>query len=150
VTKRREIALGEHVGSGPVKERRLAVAVGLLERLHRLARRELARLRDRALQPLAGAGDFEIDRAEARLAQAREEARVVVGEGARLAARLAAHGQHADHEIALAPGARALFEHARHLAFELAHALERAQPARFAREQRRRLLVGGGLDQAER
>src|SRR5439155_11004766 len=139
-------ALGEHIGSGPVEQRRLAVAVALLERLHRGARRELAGLRDRALHPLAGARDLEIDRAKARLAQAREETRVVASEGAGLTLGVAARRQHADHEIAAAAGAGAFLEHARHLAFELAHPLERAQPARLTREQCLALLVGRGFD----
>src|SRR5207302_3035262 len=100
----------------------------------------------RLLDPVAGAAGIELERAKARTAERGEEARVIRSERARLAARR----PHADHDIAAARGARALFEHARHLALEALESLELAQPARLAREEPLRRLVGRPLHQAER
>src|SRR5258706_8725727 len=145
----REVALREDVRAGPVEERRLAIAVAFLERAQLPLRGEGLRLADRAAQPLAGAGDVELEGAQACLAQAGEEAGMVGGEGARLAAGVAACGKHADDEVAAAKLARALFQHARHLAFELANFLQLAQPVRLAREQQISLLVRSRLHQTE-
>ena len=68
---RGEIALRQDVRPGPVEERRLALVVAVLERAQRTRRGEAARLGERALQPLGGARDLEVDRAEARLAEIR-------------------------------------------------------------------------------
>src|SRR6185436_8312267 len=136
----REVALRQHVRPGPVEQRRLAIVVRLLERRPRLRRGAALEAPQRALQPLAAAGNLEVGRAEARLAEAGEETGMASGEGAALRS-----GQRAHDEIRTALGIGALVQDARHLAVELRDRFQLAQPFRLAAQQLAGALVDRSL-----
>src|SRR5260221_258834 len=73
----REVALRKHVRPGPVEQRGLAVVIRLVERGARFRRRAALQPAQPALQPLAAARNLEVGGAEARLAEAGKETRVV-------------------------------------------------------------------------
>src|SRR5206468_1248805 len=133
-----EVALRQNVWTGTVEQRGFAVIAGLVQRSQRFRRdrrSESLHRAEGALQPLAAARDLEVGDAKARLAEAREEARVVFGEGACFAPRLSRLMRDAYHHVAPACGVPALVQKARDLAGELGHVLELAKPARFPGQQ---------------
>ena len=135
----RKVALRENVRTAPVEQRRLAIAVRLLQE-GKLLRQRL----ERALNPLALARMLELAGVKARPAERGEEAGVIGGEGAGLAAAR----RDADHEIGPAGGVGAVLYQPRQLPGEVAHAAQLAQPLRLALKAPRAVRVGGSLHQA--